>query len=174
MFSKTDELGVPIFTFDDIFEAIYQGKVNSLDSIVCCDEKEIIKYNETAMRMFSDKLKIESKEKPSIEEYDSELQQKWFMPSKYYNLDLLNNLLDKCETVEERKRVSWELDEFASRNMTNVLKCMMYLVDYMQENNIVYGVGRGSSVSSFVLYLIGIHRVNPLKYDLDFKEFMRD
>ena len=38
---------------------------------------------------------------------------------------------------------------------------MKYLVDTMRNNNIVWGVGRGSSVGSFVLYKIGINRINP-------------
>jgi DNA polymerase III alpha subunit len=43
----------------------------------------------------------------------------------------------------------------------------------MRDNNIVWGVGRGSSVSSYVLYLLGVHRVNSLYYDLDIHEFLR-
>jgi len=50
---------------------------------------------------------------------------------------------------------------------------MKYLVDLMRENNIVWGVGRGSSVSSFVLFLIGIHRINSIYYDLDVEEFLK-
>ena len=50
---------------------------------------------------------------------------------------------------------------------------LKYLIDTMRENSIVWGVGRGSSVASFVLYKIGVHRINSLYYDLDFNEFMR-
>ena len=57
--------------------------------------------------------------------------------------------------------------------MYNLLRYMCYLVDFMRENNIVWGVGRGSSVSSYVLFLIGIHKVNSIQYDLDYKEFLR-
>lgn len=54
-----------------------------------------------------------------------------------------------------------------------LLRYMIYLVDYMRENKIVWGVGRGSSVASYVLYLIGIHKINSIHYDLDWKEFLR-
>jgi DNA polymerase III alpha subunit len=43
----------------------------------------------------------------------------------------------------------------------------------MRKNKIVWGVGRGSSVASYVLFLIGIHKVNSLKYNLDIKEFLK-
>ena len=35
------------------------------------------------------------------------------------------------------------------------------------------GVGRGSSVASYILYLIGVHRIDSIKYNLDWKEFLR-
>jgi len=57
--------------------------------------------------------------------------------------------------------------------MHNLLRYMIYLVDFMRENNIVWGVGRGSSVASYVLYLIGVHRINSIQYGLDWHEFLR-
>ena len=59
------------------------------------------------------------------------------------------------------KRVWEELDAFKERDMHNLLRYMIYLVDFMRENNIVWGVGRGPSVASYVLYLIGVHRIDP-------------
>ena len=47
------------------------------------------------------------------------------------------------------------------------------MMSVIKDNNIVYGVGRGSSVSSYILYLIGVHRVNSLKFNLDIKEFLK-
>ena len=47
------------------------------------------------------------------------------------------------------------------------------LVDVSKENNIVLGVGRGSSVASYILYLLGIHKVDSLAYNLDIKEFLK-
>ena len=52
--------------------------------------------------------------------------------------------------------------------MYNLLRYMIYLVDFMRANNIVWGVGRGSHVASYVLYLIGIHKVNPIPHGLDY------
>ena len=34
--------------------------------------------------------------------------------------------------------------------------------------------GRGSSAASYILYLIGVHRVDSVKYDIDPKEFFKN
>ena len=57
--------------------------------------------------------------------------------------------------------------------MIEVLKYLKYLVDTMRQHKILWGVGRGSSVASFCLYLLGVHRINSLKYNLDITEFLR-
>ena len=66
-----------------------------------------------------------------------------------------------------------EIIEYEARGMLDLLCYMVYLVDFMRENKIVWGVGRGSSVSSYILYLIGVHKVDSIQYGLDFNEFMR-
>ena len=76
-------------------------------------------------------------------------------------------------THEERERVMAELQEFQNRGMMPLLNFLLYMVDTMRENNIVWGVGRGSSVASYVLYLRGVNRINSMKYNLDYKEFFR-
>ena len=95
------------------------------------------------------------------------------MPMAYYNLDIAQYVLSLCKTDEELQRVGAELLLYQDRNMFNLLKYLTYLVDTMRKNNVVWGVGRGSSVSSYVLYLLGIHRINSLHYDLSIDEFLK-
>jgi DNA polymerase III alpha subunit len=95
------------------------------------------------------------------------------MPDNYKRLDVEKYIKDKCTTSEEINRIEQELIEYQSRNMYDLLRYMIYLVDFMRANNIVWGVGRGSSVASYVLYLIGIHKVNSIQYGLDYREFLR-
>jgi DNA polymerase III alpha subunit len=95
------------------------------------------------------------------------------MPDEYKQLTIQNYVLNKCKTDQELERVAEELKAFRERDMFNLLRYMVYLVDFMRENNIVWGVGRGSSVASYVLYLIGVHRINSIQYDLDWREFLR-
>ena len=73
----------------------------------------------------------------------------------------------------EWKVVSEELAEFKKRKMYPLLQFLVYLVDFMRDNKIVWGVGRGSSVASFCLFLIGVHKINPIQYNIDHKEFLR-
>lgn len=100
-------------------------------------------------------------------------QQTWFMPQEYQQFDIAKWVLEQCNSDEEIQRAGAELLEYAERNLLDMLCYLKYLIDTMRENSIVWGVGRGSSVASFVLYKIGVHRINSLYYDLDFNEFMR-
>lgn len=109
----------------------------------------------------------------TVEEYDRKNLGNWHMPQEYKNLDIAEWVLNQCTTDQERQRVGEELLMFLDRGMFPLLQYLKYLVDTMRANNIVWGVGRGSSVSSYVLYLIGVHKIDSLYYDLDIKEFLR-
>jgi hypothetical protein len=97
----------------------------------------------------------------------------WFMPDEYKNMDIAKWLLDLCRNETELQRTGAELLMYAERDMLDLLRYLKYLVDTFRANNIVWGVGRGSSVASFVLYLLGIHKVNSITYNLDIEEFIR-
>lgn len=98
---------------------------------------------------------------------------KWYIPEEYQNIDLLEYIFSKCENAEEKERCIMELELFLENNMTGLLLFLIYIVDVMRNNNIVWGVGRGSSVSSYVLYKIGVHKIDSMKYDLDIYEFFK-
>ena len=95
------------------------------------------------------------------------------MPEKYKQLDIAKYLLDLCRTDAELQRVGQELLLYQERNMFDLLRFLCYIVDTMRDKDIVWGVGRGSSVASYVLYLIGVHKIDSLYYDLDIAEFLR-
>ena len=97
----------------------------------------------------------------------------WFMPQKYYELNVLEWLLNKCQNDTEKKRVEQEYLLFEKKKFIKVLQFLIYFIDTLRANNIVWGVGRGSSVASFCLFLIGVHKINPLQYDLNITEFLR-
>ena len=98
----------------------------------------------------------------------------WNMPEDYRRLDIKkhiesNYMLNNTQLA----RVDLELDEFEQRNLSDLLRFLVYFVDTVRTNNIVYGVGRGSSIASYVLYLLKVHRIDSFKYNLDIKEFLK-
>jgi DNA polymerase III alpha subunit len=105
-------------------------------------------------------------------QYDQNNQKNWFMPKNYFP-NLIEHLYSLCVTQEEITRVNEELELYHKHNMIELLFYLKYLVDVMRENKIVWGVGRGSSVSSYILFLIGVHKINSLKFNLDHKEFFK-
>jgi DNA polymerase III alpha subunit len=96
----------------------------------------------------------------------------WFIPREYQNMDIEGLLIAQCPK-ENLNRLVKELEMFKQNNMIPVLKTMKYVVDTLRKNNIVWGVGRGSSVSSYVLFLVGIHKIDSIKYNLPIEEFFK-
>ena len=109
----------------------------------------------------------------SIKEFDTANQRDWYMPDEYKNLDIAQHILGLCNTQEELQRCGKELLMYQDRNLFDLLRYLTYLVDTMKENNIIWGVGRGSSVSSYALYLLGVHKIDSMYYDLNVEEFLR-
>ena len=96
------------------------------------------------------------------------------MPDEYRSLNIKTYIADNYNlNAEQWQRVQLELNEFEQRNLTDLLKFLVYFIDTVRTNNIVYGVGRGSSIASYVLYLLKIHRIDSFKYNLDIKEFLK-
>lgn len=151
---------------DDIIDSMLHG--NSIDNVFLTDTKEKEKYYEVSKHFNVKYMNLDNKPKDL-----SQMSEKWFIPTQYLNIDVVEYLVSKCKTNVEFQRVSDELVEFNKRDQLIILNLMIYIVDVMRENNIVWGIGRGSSVASFCLYLIGINKVNPLEYDIDYREFLK-
>ena len=130
---------------------------------------------------FSDELELDDVPKItkhlvsllSVEQYDTKMQSKWLMPEHCKNFDIAEFVLSKCKNDEELQRAAQELFMFQERDMFDFLNYLKYLVDTMRKNNVIWGVGRGSSIASFVLYLIGVHRINSLYYQIPIEEFLK-
>jgi hypothetical protein len=108
-----------------------------------------------------------------VASYDLAQQSHWHMPEQYQHMDIAQHVLSLCKTDAELQRCGQELLLYQERELFNLLRYLTYLVDVMKENHIIWGVGRGSSVASYVLYLLGVHRINSMFYDLDIHEFLR-
>jgi DNA polymerase III alpha subunit len=96
----------------------------------------------------------------------------WYIPSDYQTMDIEDFLIQQCPN-NNLDRLNQELLLFKNHNMIPILKTMKFIVDTLRANNIVWGVGRGSSVASYALYLMGVHRVDSVKYNLPINEFFK-
>lgn len=172
---KINQFGECILNENEIMSGLYSGKIKDISSINIDDKKIIDQYNNALNANFDDlfKLKIYSEPLYDLENFDKENQKIWNIPIEYQNFDISSWLFSQCKTDEECNRVKEELILFNLHKMIDVLKCLKYFVDFMREHDIVWGVGRGSSVSSYCLFLIGIHKINSMKYDLDIREFLK-
>lgn len=168
---KSDIFSNPIFQEQDLIDLIYKNKLDLLGQVLMDDSDEIKKFKELSNL----DLNIVDKTLYSIprEDFDKACQQDWFMPAEYKELDIEKWLIDRCTNSQELDRITEELAAFKNKNMLDVLRLLKYLVDTLREHKILWGVGRGSSVASYVLYKIGIHRIDSIKYNLDWKEFLR-
>lgn len=109
----------------------------------------------------------------STEEFDHRNQQQWFMPEAYQQLNIAEHVLNLCSTDAELQRCGQELLLYQERGLFDLLRYLKYLVDVMTENRLIWGVGRGSSVASYVLYKLRVHSIDSMYYDLDPGEFLR-
>ena len=112
-------------------------------------------------------------ESQTIPDYDAVRQAQWFMPDSYRTMDIAEHVLGLCQDQFQLQRAGQELLMFQERGLFDLLRYLKYLVDVMRENQVIWGVGRGSSVASYVLFLLGVHRIDSLYYDLDPAEFLR-
>lgn len=169
-----DSFGNICLTDRDAFMHLYAGNLTTLENVSISDINSVIKFNQSIKENFDNFPQITQKNSDiSINEFDKEHQNIWFFPNDYFQCDIESYLYSKCENIEQRHRVDHELTLYKKYNMINLLKYLKFLVDIMRENNIVWGVGRGSSVSSYILFLIGIHKIDSVKYQLDIHEFLK-
>ena len=167
---RLDKYSNPIFNEQDLFDAIYTGHKFSNQLIVEERTPNILKLENEIGHQFIPFLDHEF----STEDYDRALQSEWIMPEEYKTLDIENWLREQSPPWDpEHTRLEEELKAYKARNMLDLLRWLKYFVDTCSKEGVVWGLGRGSSVASYVLYLIGVHNIDPIKYNLDWQEFLR-
>lgn len=173
--TKITEFGEVVLNEDDLCDLVMQGQdVTSMSHVTVDPALDI----ERLINSIQDGSQLMTWTFPegsdiSIPEFDRRRQDFWMMPAEYRDTDIASYVLSLCETEAQLQRVGQELLMFQERDLFPMLCYLRYLVDVMRENHVIWGVGRGSSVASYVLYLMGVHRVDSLYYDLDPGEFLR-
>lgn len=155
---------VASFLLSNNVEKIYVDRTND----------EIIRHNKLAT--VKERIEVKTECKP--------LDFTWNIPEEYKQLNIRNVITDLLakeldanaftdrESELRLKRVLLELKLYEKNNLFDVLRTILFIINTFTEHNIVWGVGRGSSVSSYVLYLLGVHDVDSVKYDLHITDFI--
>lgn len=161
--------GDSVFDADKIISLLHRYDIKYVD----CINNLVKEYNDNVSKSEAITTK-ENIRPPNLQ---------WAIPDEYKKLDidefLHQRLIDTNIGVNDEEfdqraiRLFTELELYKKMGMLEVLRTIIYIVDTLTQNNIVWGVGRGSSVSSYVLYLIGIHDVDSYAYDLDINDFLR-
>ena len=100
---------------------------------------------------------------------------------EYYNttifLDLIkflyDNKRDDTDYIDHAERLDRELTFFVQEQKEGFLCNIKDFIDTLYRDGVVWG-GRGSSCASYTLFLIGVHPINPIKYEIDFNEFSKE
>jgi hypothetical protein len=170
-----DKFGQLVFSESDIVDLVMQGRdiatlKNTLVDATVNVEKAALLLDCVPDFVTYDAL---TNSNLTVEQFDCSQQRTWHMPQEYQQLDIAQYILDQCITDAELQRCGQELLMYQERDLFDLLRFLKYLVDTMTEHQIIWGVGRGSSVASYVLYKLGVHRINSMFYDLDVGEFLR-
>jgi len=176
-----DEYGQVSFETSEIIQKIYSqewqtvvGSVNSID--------EINKWNSHCNHFELDPVQpLQQLDQDPIG-YHQQLSLLWNMPSEYLEFDPIEFFSTELEkrSISTPEYVDYLLGEIKAwenvmpqQNSLLLWKFLNYLITTCKQQDIVTGVGRGSSVSSLILYLLGVHAVDPVKYKLNYEEFLR-
>ena len=169
-----NNFGEVVLDQDDIFDHVMQGHdVRNLKNVTVNDIAWVRDLAGSVQDADFLETWYSAARDITVEEFDQQHQSTWFMPTEYQDLDIAAYVLGLCDNDVQLQRVGRELMMFQERDLFPMLCYLKYLVDVMRDNGIIWGVGRGSSVASYVLYLLGVHRIDSIYYDLDPGEFLR-
>jgi DNA polymerase III alpha subunit len=169
-----DPYGQLVISSDELVDELYRHPDLKIENFQIVDPES---YNHSIAKLHLDfpvlKRYLPRNDSESLELFDIQQQSNWHMPKEYKTLDIAQYILDLCKTQAELQRVGEELLLYQERNLFPLLQYLKYFVDTMRKNGVVWGLGRGSSTASYVLYLIGVHKIDSLYYDLPIEEFLK-
>lgn len=110
----------------------------------------------------------------------------WNLPEKYLTSDLLDILAERFtplwqeldyspeEEAQGLQRLVEELEQVQKFGMEHLIRTVIYVIDRFREEGVIWGVGRGSSCASYLLFVIGLHSVDCLRYQVPASEFFHE
>lgn len=146
---------------------------------VVSETPEVTQFNEQVSD--TEQLKL-------VENEPIQLSMEWKLPEKYQTMDLgayIADLFFSADTQAELNydpvhlnlaidRIAAELAEVEKRGMTQFMRTLIFVLDEFRLNDVVWGVGRGSSCACYLLFLVGLHVVDCVKMEIPLIEFFHD
>lgn len=163
-----DEDGNVVYFIDSLIELLYNGEIPS-EILYPLNDEDIKQFNKLAFENYDEVLYT----LPTKLLTHTERKNDWFYPSYYDDINLKTYFYNLCTSDNEKKRVDIELNLYISKGFEKFLRCCIFLSDKIKKENWVVGVGRGSSCASYLLFLLKIHLIDSLKYNLDIEEFLK-
>lgn len=117
-------------------------------------------------------------------EYDSHLRPKIEIPSPFKtNIDYLKHLITEgfkqkrgnatLEVKKEsKKRINHELNVVIANDFVDYFLVVWDYCKWANDNGVPTGAGRGSGAASEIMYLLDVHRTDPIRFDLIFERFI--
>jgi DNA polymerase III alpha subunit len=170
---KINMYGQAILSSSNVRELILQGKNIGHLTVIKDDEVELFEKYQNSL--LNNKVAFDDipEEVLSFDDFHLKAADEWLFPKEYQQIDVHTWLINKCNTQVEVDRINEEYALYEERDLIMLLRLFIFLVDYMRKNKFIWGVGRGSSVSSYILYKIGIHRVDSLKFGFSIKDYLK-
>ena len=172
---KQNKFGELVFLEDDVCDLLMQGRtIDSLKNLVVdpsVNIENLVQHVERPDSLLT--WTFPYNQETSVAEFHAAQQLMWHMPEEYQQLDIAEHILGLCKSEAELQRCGEELLLYQERDLFNLLRYLKYLVDVMTTNRVIWGVGRGSSVASYILYTLGVHRIDSIYYKLECHEFLR-
>jgi DNA polymerase III alpha subunit len=170
--------GVSVVNAEDVDEALIRGVLPQQLRVRGWSE-DLDNFNRQVAE--ADRLYQEESEAPPIN-----IKMGWQLPEEYRNLNLEDRIADDFanrlpklkytddQTTMAINRIDAELKEIRKRGMVEFTKTVIFVLDTFRKNNVVWGVGRGSSCASYILFIIGLHVVDCVKFNVPMEEFFHD
>lgn len=163
-----DGEGNVVYFTPAIMEMLYRDSIPSEMLLYPLDDIDVELFNKFAYENFDEvSIKLPTKLKTHDERKNH-----WFYPPSYDDINL-ETYFTNISKDNDLDRIKQELQLYKEKSMEKFLRFCIYLADNIKENGWVVGVGRGSSVCSYLLFLLQINLVNPIEYSLDIKEFLK-
>lgn len=102
--------------------------------------------------------------------YDLRVEMKLPQPKKNW----LRSCAELARTPEHRKRFEEELNVIERLGFESYFYTVKRIVDIARSLDVEIGPGRGSAVGSVIAYVLGITKIDPIRYDLLFERFLNE